>query len=128
MKYLAVAFTFALLPGALAAAAPVPLPGVAEEETAIPSGGIREYYRGKGDVLFVRHATDRWYRVELNEGCMDRGLTTDRVVFDSETPSGRIDRFAEVHWPVTGVTCSIDSIRRSAAPPQVDSDSPVTLD
>ena len=129
MKRFAIVLTAAaLLPGALAAAAPATLPGVADEETRIPSGEILDYHAGKGDVIFVRHRTDRWYRVALNEGCMDTGLSTDRLVFDSNVSGGQIDRFTRVYRPATGVSCSIKSIRRSAPPPLVDSDSPVPLD
>lgn len=128
MRNLAIASIAVLLPGALAAAAPAALPGVSDEETDIPSGGIREYHRGKGDVIFVRHRTGRWYRIELNDGCLDNGLTSDSLSFDSRNPGGRIDRFTRVSQPRTGLNCSIESIRRSAAPPQVNSRSPVTLD
>ena len=43
----------ALLAAPLAAQPAGPLPGVANEETTIPSGGITQFHRGKGDVLFV---------------------------------------------------------------------------
>ena len=112
----------------LAAAQPVPLAGVADEETTIPSGQIRDYQRGKGDVLFVRHQTDRWYRLELTEGCLGTLRNSDRLVFDRPSPLGRIDRFTRVIQPAFNVSCRIESIRRSAAPPQIDSKSPVTLD
>jgi hypothetical protein len=79
-------------------------------------------------VLFIRHRTDRWYRVQLNEGCLSTLARSDRLMFDRSSPGDRIDRFTRVHQPVMGMNCSITSIRRSVAPPQVDSKSPITLD
>ena len=122
------AIAAAMLAAPLAAQPAASLPGVADEETEIPSGDIREYHRGHGDVIFVRHQTDRWYRVQLNDGCLSNLARSDRLVFDQATSSGRIDRFTRVHQPVIGASCSIKSIRRSAAPPQVNSQSSVTLD
>jgi hypothetical protein len=112
----------------LAAAPPAPLAGVADEETTIPSGQIRDYQRGKGDVLFVRHQTDRWYRLQLTEGCLSTLRNTDRLVFDRQSSLGQIDRFTRVIQPAFNVSCRVESIRRSAPPPQIDSESPVTLD
>jgi len=110
------------------AAQPVPLAGVADEEATIPSGQIRDYQRGKGDVLFVRHQTDRWYRLQLTAGCLNSLRSFDALVFEGNTPIGRIDRFTRVIQPAFNASCQIESIRRSAPPPQVDSSSPVTLD
>ena len=119
----------ALLAAPVAATtAPESLAGVADEETTIPSGEIREFHRGHGDVLFVRHRTDRWYRVELNKGCLKTLARSDQLMFDRSSPGDRIDRFTRVRQPVMGTNCSITSIRRSVAPPQVDSKSPITLD
>ena len=120
------AFIAAALP--LAAAEPTALAGVADEETTIPSGQIRDYQRGNGDVLFVRHQTDRWYRLQLTEGCLGTLRSFDALVFQGNNPGGRIDRFTRVIQPAYNVSCQIESIRRSAAPPQIDSRSPVTLD
>jgi hypothetical protein len=128
MKFMAAIAGALLVPAALAHAAPAPLAGVEDQETDIPSGRIMEYHEGKGDVIFVRHETDRWYRVQLSEGCLDTGLKSDGLVFDRAGADGRVDRFTRVVRPATGVSCSIRSIRRSAPPPQIDSDSPVTLD
>jgi hypothetical protein len=124
----AFAVAAAMLTAPLAAQPAASLPGVADEETEIPSGGIQEYQRGHGDVIFVRHQTDRWYRVQLNNGCLSNLRRSDRLVFDSSASTGRIDRFTRVRQPVIGASCSIESIRRSAAPPQINSKSPVTLD
>jgi hypothetical protein len=129
MKCLPVLAILASLAAApLAAAQQVPLAGVADEETTIPSGQIRDFQRGNGDVLFVRHQTDRWYRLQLNEGCLGTLRSSDPLVFGGNDPGGKIDRFTRVVQPAYRVSCHIESIRRSAAPPQVDSDSPVTLD
>ena len=106
----------------------VSLPGVSDEETAISSGAIKDFHRGHGDVLFVSDRTDRWYRVALNEGCLEGPMQLRRVVFESSAASQRIDRFTKVAFPDDLRSCSIKSIRRSAPPPQVDADSPVTLD
>ena len=125
---LALAVSAALLSTSVAAQPGASLPGVANEETEIPSGNIREYHRGHGDVIFVRHETDRWYRVRLNDGCLSNLMRSDRLVFDQATSSGRIDRYTRVRQPAIGASCSIRSIRRSEAPPQVNSKSPVTLD
>lgn len=112
----------------LAAAQPVPLAGVADEETTIPSGQIRDFQRGNGDVLFVRHQTGRWYRLELTDGCLGTLRNSDPLVFDRDNGIGRIDRFTRVIQPAYNVSCRVESIRRSAAPPQVNSTSPITLD
>jgi hypothetical protein len=52
----------------------------------------------------------------------------DRVLFRNNSPTSRIDRFTMIELPRNLRTCGIESIRRSAPPPQVDSHSPVTLD
>lgn len=109
-------------------AAVTPLAGVADEETVISSGVIEEFHRGHGDVLFVRDRTNRWFRLQLNEGCLKPPLIVQQVTFSNDTPGQRIDRFTRVTLPESGRVCAIESIRRSAAPPQVDSKSPVTLD
>jgi hypothetical protein len=129
MKCLPVLAILASLTSApLAAAQHVPLAGVADEETTIPSGQIRDFQRGKGDVLFVRDRIDRWYRLKLTEGCLGTLRSSDPLVFGGNNPGGKIDRFTRVLQPAYKVSCHIESIRRSAAPPQVDSESPVTLD
>lgn len=115
-----------------AAGAPHALAGVSDEETTIPSGGISQYHRGKGDVLFVLDRTGSWYRIGLNEGCLSTTPRIHSVAFDTGKGSSRIDRFSRVLIDQGGGTlqasCKVDSIRRSEAPPQVDSKSPVTLD
>jgi len=107
-----------------------PLAGVSDHETSFQSTrGTPEYFLGHGDVIFVRAQTDRWYRLVLNEGCT-RGLTRQAatISFDADA-SGRVDRSSRVLFSGdSGRTCLIDSIRRSEAPPQVDSKSVVTLD
>ena len=112
------------------AAAPVAtsLPGVSDQETEIAYGGIQQCERGHGDVLFVRDRADRWYRLGLNHGCLKGSLQMRRVVFRNDSSGSRIDRFTTIELPDDLRTCAIDSIRLSAAPPQVDSHSPVTLD
>jgi hypothetical protein len=107
-----------------------PLPGVADEETTI-SSAVQDFRRGYGDVLFVRDRTQRWYRLQLNAGCLKPPLAARNIEFENRGFSTRVNRFTAVRlreasgrW---GRTCSIESIRRSAAPPQVNSNSRVTL-
>lgn len=108
------------------------LAGVADEETTIPSGGIKQYHAGKGDVVFVLDRAGRWYRVGLNEGCLSKTPRIQSLAFDQPDGAQRIDRFTTVRIKQDAGalqhTCRIASIRRSEAPPQVDSKSPVTLD
>ena len=103
------------------------LPGVSDQETEISHGVIQQFERGHGDVLFVRDQSDRWYRLQLNHGCLRGPIDLRQVIFDNGS-STRIDRFTRIVIPKDLRTCTIDSIRRSAPPPQVDSHSPVTLD
>ena len=105
-----------------------PLAGVADKETTI-AYGVDNFVRGKGDVLFVSDRADRWYRLALNDGCLDGVTIIRNVVFDSKGAS-RIDRFTTVIIRDNGVprNCRAVSIRASEAPPQIDSKSPVTLD
>ncbi len=114
-----------------AANAPQHLAGVSDEETTI-SGSIRQYHRGNGDVVFVLDQAGRWYRVGLNEGCLKATPRIFNLSFDVTDGVSRIDRFTRVLIDQGGGTlqtsCKVDSIRRSEAPPQVDSKSPVTLD
>ena len=112
---------------ALATAPAVSLPGVSDRETNI-LGSVAQYVLGKGDVLFVRDRINRWYRVALTLGCRQSAWPQDTVQFEGDRTIGMIDTFSHVHFLREGRTCGIDSIRKSAAPPQVDSRSPVTLD
>jgi hypothetical protein len=122
------ALSAALLAAPLAASTGTQsLPGVSDQETEISHGVIQQFERGHGDVLFVRDQSDRWYRVQVNHGCLSGPIELRQVVFDNGT-SSRIDRFTKIFVPKDLRTCTIDSIRRSAAPPQVDSHSLVTLD
>ena len=128
----------ALASAAISLAAPLAaqpagaLPGVANEETTIPSGGITQFHRGKGDVLFVLDRVGHWYRLGLNEGCLSTAPRIYSLAFSYSGGIQRIDRFTQVFIRDSGgrlgLNCRIDSIRRSEAPPQVDSKSPVTLD
>ena len=125
----ALTVTAALL-AAPALSAPTPqLAGVSDEETVIRSSDIREFHRGKGDVVFVRDRTNAWYRLQLNEGCLEGPGRFHSMTVESDAATGRIDKFSTVSFH-DGMhrTCMIDSIRRSVAPPQVDSKSPITLD
>lgn len=124
-----IALGAALMAAPLAANPPVAhLRGVSDRETIIPYGAVQQVERGHGDVMFVRDRTNQWYRLGLNRGCL-RGTTVqfDNVVFDHKSTSG-IDRFTIVRLPRELRSCSIQSIRASAPPPQVDSHSIVTLD
>lgn len=129
MKLL-LAITAALIAAPLAANPALPhLAGVSDEETTIPYGNIQQAERGHGDVLFVRDRTNQWYRLGLNPGCLrDTTVQLDQVIFDHQSPTSGIDRFTLVKLPRDLRSCAIQSIRRSAAPPQVDSHSKVTLD
>ncbi len=120
----------AALTAAPLAAAPAanPLPGVSDQETEIAYGGIQQFERGHGDVLFVRDSADRWYRLALNHGCLKGSAQMRRILFRNQGPGSRIDRFTTIELPDDLRACGIDSIRRSVPPPQVDSHSPVTLD
>ena len=108
------------------------LSGVADEETTIPSGGISQFHRGKGDVLFVLDRAGRWYRLGLNEGCLSTTPRIDSLAFSYSGGIQRVDRFTQVFIREPGghhgLNCRVDSIRRSEAPPQIDSKSRVTLD
>lgn len=111
------------------AATPVKsLPGVSDKETTIPYTDIRQSVRGHGDVLFVRDRANQWYRLLLNHGCLNTTNDLNGLVFRHGGSSSQIDRFTTIF--ITGAmrSCAIRSIRRSKAPPQVDSHSPVTLD
>jgi len=120
----------------LAAAAPLAaaegvasLAGVSDEETVIHSGRIEQFQRGKGDVVFLRDRENKWYRVALNAGCLKGASEIQTMAFQTDGVSGRIDRMTKVNLYDGGRRlCLIDSIRRSEAPPQVDSKSRVTLD
>lgn len=132
LPFLAAAAILAGVPLSLAgavAAQTTPLPGIADEETTIRSGWVEEFVPGKGDVLFVRDRVDRWYRVQLNDGCLRGSAPVEGLAFEPGPATGAIDRFTSVRIAAGfGRTCSIESIRRSAVPPQKDSASPVTLD
>ena len=115
-----------------AASAPQHLAGVSDEETAVPAGGIMDFHRGNGDVLFVSDHSGRWYRLGLNEGCLRQSNRIGSIAFGIKDGVGRIDHFTTVLVREVsgsrGFTCNVDSIRRSEAPPQINSKSPVTLD
>lgn len=106
------------------------LPGVSDRETTIPyaRNGIREFHFGNGDVMFVRDRTNHWYRLELNGGCLSNGFNGATSAAFTANGANRIDTSSKVVFANSGRTCLVDSIRRSGAPPQVNSKSPVTLD
>jgi len=118
----------ALTAATLAASGPAPLPGVADEETTIPSGGIQTFIRASDSLLFVQHRNGRWYRIQLADKCLHPVLKSETLVFDHAGPTDRIDKFTTVDHPGTGISCQIKSIRQSEAPPQIDSKSPVKTD
>jgi len=120
--------TVALVAMPLAAANGPALAGVSDEETRIRSGEIQEFHRGNGDVIFVRDRENKWYRVALNAGCLGDDWVGERIAFRTRDVSGEINKLTEVRFIEQGRGCNIDSIRRSVAPPQVDSKSPITLD
>lgn len=122
-----IAVVAASLAAPLTAAPVVSLPGVSDRETNI-LGSVAQYVMGKGDVMFVRDQFNRWYRVALTPGCLSAIWSQDVVQFEGDRAIGMIDTFSHVHFLRNGRTCGVDSIRRSLAPPQVNSRSPVTLD
>ena len=125
----AIVFASALFALPLAAASASPLAGVSDEETRISSGEVREFHRGNGDVMFVRVFVNKWFRVAFNAGCLKGTSDPRSMSFSTQDASGRIDQLTRVTvYGAMTRTCLIDSIRRSVAPPQVDSKSPITLD
>ncbi len=131
MKRFLIGMTMACMAGP-ASAAINSLPGVSDAETTFLYDSPRsvvEFYVGKGDVVFVRTRTNDWYRIALNRGCLNgRTLGSGTISFDADG-AGRVDRSSRVAFNGdVNRSCLIDSIRRSAAPPQVDSESVVTLD
>lgn len=107
-----------------------PLPGIADTETSIAyatPGGVQEVHRGHGDVVFVRDRRNKWYRLALNEGCLDKFSGAINVFGVDAGIDRRLDANDRVIFN-TNRSCLVDSIRRSEAPPQVDSKSIVTLD
>ncbi len=110
-----------------AAAWATPLAGVENEETTIRTAITQQVPHG-GDVLFVRDSIGRWYRVELSAGCLEQTADVHTVAFRTQPVTGIIDRFSSVAVGRTGRVCGIESVRRSAAPPQRDSRSPIARD
>ena len=125
---LALVFASIALAAPLAAADTPSLAGVSDEETRIRSGKIAEFHRGNGDVIFVRDRENQWFRVGLNTGCLGDDWAGEKIAFRPRDFSGEINRLTEIHFLDQSRRCNIDSIRRSVAPPQVDSKSPITLD
>jgi len=118
----------ALIAAPLAAADQLTLAGVSDEETRIRSGKIAEFHRGNGDVIFVRDRENQWFRVGLNKGCLGDDWAGEKIAFRPRDFSGEINKLTEIQFLDQSRRCNIDSIRRSVAPPQVDSNSPITLD
>ncbi|AKH41099.1 hypothetical protein FHS61_001623 [Altererythrobacter atlanticus] len=120
----AIASAIALLATPLAAQEGGSLPGVSDEETRITSGSVESVVRSTDSLLFVRDRANRWYRVQLNDNCLRPVPQMETLLFDN-AGSGPIDKFTSVRAQQTGISCRIVSIRRSEAPPQVDSKSRV---
>ena len=110
-------------------AAANPLPGVSDAETDISSGRLEEFHLGNGDVMFVRDGTNKWFRVEFNQGCLSGSHDVRGIALRMQPGVQRITRYQTVMLD-DGIarSCQIRSIRRSEVPPQIDSRSPVTLD
>jgi hypothetical protein len=119
---------------ALAVAAPLAasptLPGVSDEESDINFLPLTKFEQGNGDVLFVRDSSNRWFRVVLNQGCLRGAGPIQRMEVSLAPGIARLQRNASLTLDDLGVprNCLVSSIRRSVAPPQVDSKSPITLD
>jgi hypothetical protein len=127
------ALSAALIAAPLAAANPSQhLVGVSDQETTVPAGGIADFHRGHGDVLFVSDHAGRWYRLGLNKGCLSQAHRIDSIAFGIRDGVGRVDHFTTLMVRdvngARGFSCNVNSIRRSEAPPQINSKSPVTLD
>ena len=126
---LALAAVLAAAPLAATSPPSTRLPGISDDETTIPYGQVQQTERGHGDVLFVRDRVNRWYRLQLNQGCLRGQVQLDLIVYrNGGGSSSQIDRFTQVVIPRDMRTCNVSSIRRSAPPPQVDKHSIVTLD
>lgn len=124
-----VAVGAALAAAPLIASPPVKsLPGVSDKQTTIPYGEIRQSVRGHGDVFFVRDRANQWYRIQLNEGCARGTSAATGFVFRHHGPGRQIDRFTTVAIGGEMRTCTIQSIRKSQPPQQIDPKSPVTLE
>ena len=123
----AIVIAVAILAAPLAAQ-PLSLAGVSDHETTIRSGLILDFQRVNGDVLFVRDRLNKWYRLKLNRNCIAGHDVGRHAAFEPRDISGHINKLTRVVFTEHGISCNIDSIRRSVAPPQVDSKSPITLD
>ena len=92
------------------------------------STSIQNVFRGDGDVLFV-NAAGRWYRTELNEGCMDSVLNKNPQYQFLNRGSTKVDAFTRVKVKDGGgnllIECQVRSVLQTAAPPMVDSSSTV---
>jgi hypothetical protein len=104
------------------------LAGVSDRETTIPYGDIQQSVRGHRDVFFVRDRDNQWYRLQFNAGCAGFATDANTLIFRHHGPGAQIDRFTTVVIPEEARSCAIESIRESLAPPQINSQSPVTLD
>lgn len=107
-----------------------PLPGIADTETSIPfatPGGVKEVHRGNGDVVFIRDRTNKWYRLALNDGCLDNYSGSVNFLAIDAGMDRKLEANDRVHLDANR-SCLVNSIRRSEAPPQVNSSSIVTLD
>lgn len=106
------------------------LAGIGTKEVAIDyavPGTLRDFQRGHGDVVFVRARTEQWYRIQLNDGCLNNYYGDIRLLI----PDAGVDRRLDQNDLVTidaRRTCHVESVRTSEPPPQVDSKSIVTLD
>ena len=125
---IAAALALAVIAAPVVAASGPALAGVSDEETTIRSGVVKDFHRGSGDVIFVLDRENKWYRVALNRNCIAGQQIGEMAKFEPRDVSGEINKLTRVVFPEHGINCNIDSIRRSVAPPQVDSKSPITLD
>jgi hypothetical protein len=75
----------------------------------------------------VKDRDNHWYRLQFNAGCVGSATDANTLVFNHHGSSQGIDRFTTVLIPEERRSCSIQSIRESLAPPQMNSRSPVTL-
>ncbi len=103
-----------------------------EEVSSIPGGEAVQYFRGNGDVLYVQDRSARWYRLDLNDGCLKNTRRDFTLAFGYSDGLNRIDHFTRVLISLGAGTmhfsCRIDAIHRSPAPPQIDSKSPISSD
>lgn len=92
------------------------------QETVITyagNGALRDWRRDpdREDVLYVRHRTERWYRVTLSGPCQGLRRGLDGLIYTTDA-NGTFDRFSRIRFSsLPNQSCLVRSIVRSAPPP-----------